>query len=326
MPVQNRNSECAVPEGTQSSLTCAIQAENLGRNFGDFWAVKNVSLEVKKGTIFGFLGPNGSGKSTCIRMLCGLLKPSAGSVRVLNYDLPKESESLRRRIGYMTQKFSLYEDLTAAENLAFLADVYGIGRQEKKLRLAELCETYHLKNLWHRRVAGFSGGQKQALALAGALVHKPDLLLLDEPTSAVDPENRRLFWEHLFDLCDAGATVLVSTHFMDEAERCHDLAILEKGRLVAQGAPRKLMQNLQAIVVEAMAPDMRKLKQQLTKVPLVRFTTQQGARLRVLLDDTITSPIEYLQQHLPADTQFQLTHSNLEDVFVQATSHRSTPG
>ena len=171
-------------------------------------------------------------------MLCGLLAPSAGDAVVLGLAVPREAAKLRERIGYMTQKFSLYEDLTVVENLEFLAEVYALPRGETASRIDALCREYRLAKLRDQGVATLSGGQKQRLALAGAVIHAPDLLFLDEPTSAVDPESRRDFWESLFRLADGGTTILVSTHYMDEAERCHGLAILDRGVLVATGARR----------------------------------------------------------------------------------------
>src|SRR5690606_537136 len=172
---------------------------------------------------------NGSGKSTTIRMLCGLLKPTDGEAQVLGYQVPRESEAVRKRIGYMTQKFSLYEDLTVAENLAFLADVHGLSRSERAARIATALEDSLLADRQDQLAGTLSGGQKQRLALAAVTLHEPELLILDEPTSAVDPQSRRDFWDKLFDLVGRGTTILVSTHYMDEAERCHALAILDSG-------------------------------------------------------------------------------------------------
>ncbi len=208
----------------------AIQAENVVKKFGDFTAINNITLNVPKGSIYGFLGPNGCGKSTTIRVLTGLLSPSEGNVDVLGLEIPKQSELLRLKIGYMTQKFSLYDDLTVQENLEFIGQIFGMETKALKARIEEQLSTYGLDQLRKQRVGGMSGGQKQRLSLAAATMHKPELLFLDEPTSAVDPENRRDFWEQLFDLSDQGTTILVTTHYMDEAERCHRLAIMELGK------------------------------------------------------------------------------------------------
>jgi ABC-2 type transport system ATP-binding protein len=202
-----------------SESDLVIRARGLSKRFGKLTAVDHLDLSVPRAEVFGFLGPNGCGKSTTIRMLCGLLQPSEGEVEVLGCQIPRDAEELKRRIGYMTQKFSLYEDLTVQENLEFLAAVQGIGRRETRQRIDELLERYWLTDRRKQLAGTMSGGQKQRLALAGAVLHKPDLLLLDEPTSAVDPQSRREFWDSLFELAEEGTTLLVSTHYMDEAER-----------------------------------------------------------------------------------------------------------
>ena len=206
---------------TPQDSTPAIRARGLSKRFGQLQAVDGVDLTVPRASVYGFLGPNGSGKSTTIRMLCGLLIPSAGEIEVLGLKIPEQAEALRKRIGYMTQKFSLYEDLTVRENLEFLATVQGLPREARRTRIEELLVAYNLVDGAKHLAGSMRVGQKQRLALAGATVHKPELLFLDEPTSAVDPESRRDFWEKLFDLADLGTTILVSTHYMDEAERCH---------------------------------------------------------------------------------------------------------
>ena len=213
----------------------AIRARGLTRRFGALVAVDHVDLQVPRRNVYGFLGPNGSGKSTTIRMLCGLLTPSEGQIEVLGLRIPEQAEALRSRIGYMTQKFSLFEDLSVRENLEFLAAVQDLPRDRARRRIDQLVEQYHFTDRQKQLAGTMSGGQKQRLALAGAVIHEPELLFLDEPTSAVDPESRRDFWEKLFELADAGTTLLVSTHYMDEAERCHRLAILDRGVLVADG-------------------------------------------------------------------------------------------
>jgi ABC-2 type transport system ATP-binding protein len=218
----------------------AIRARGMTRRFGGLVAVNAVDLDVPRACVHGFLGPNGSGKSTTIRMLCGLLTPSAGEIEVLGLRIPAQAEALKRRIGYMTQRFSLFDDLSVRENLDFMATVQGLSARDARARLEELLRQYHLDDRARQLAGTLSGGQKQRLALACAVVHRPELLFLDEPTSAVDPESRRDFWEKLFELADAGTTILVSTHYMDEAERCHRLAILDHGVLVADGTPGDL--------------------------------------------------------------------------------------
>jgi ABC-2 type transport system ATP-binding protein len=300
---------------------CVIKAEKLSRYFGEVKAVQGLDLEVEKGLIYGFLGPNGSGKTTAMRMLIGLLKPSAGEVRVLGYQLPKEAEKLRLRIGYMTQKFSLYDDLTVQENLKFIANVYSLPARVKKLRVEELISIYGLQKSRNQLAGSMSGGQRQRLSLSAAILHQPDLLFLDEPTSAVDPENRREFWEQLFDLSDQGTTILVSTHYMDEAERCHRLAILDAGIKRADGVPDELMRNMGAQVVEIASSNLRQLKQLLLSLPDVISAAQLGARLRVLVNDSIPDPVLYLSQQscVAANDHLSLVRPSLEDVFVIST-------
>lgn len=300
----------------------AIEAQGLTRKFGDFTAVNQLDMQVPKGKIYGFLGPNGCGKSTTIRLLTGLLSPTQGTVNVLDLELPEQAEALRLRIGYMPQKFSLYEHLTIEENLRFIAKIFSLNKHQERQRIKELLSVYELDQRRKRQAGTLSGGQKQRLALAAATLHKPELLFLDEPTSAVDPQNRREFWEQLFDLCDIGATILVTTHFMDEAERCHALAILESGSLRADGSPQQLMDNMRAKVIEIGGDDLRQLKDRLIELSKVISTAQQGMHLRILIDDSIAEPITWLKQQLPElakDRHMAEVRPSLEDVFVRCT-------
>ena len=298
-----------------------IRATGLTRRFGDVVAVDDLDLAVERGTIYGFLGPNGSGKTTTVRMLTGLLTPSAGSVTVLGHTLPHDAERLKRRIGYMTQRFSLYEDLSVRENLHFVARIYGLGHRRAQARIRTLLGTYALADIERRRAGTMSGGQRQRLALAAATLHEPSLLFLDEPTSAVDPQSRRDFWERLFDLVDAGTTILVSTHYMDEAERCHRLAILDRGHKRADGSPQQLMADMGANVVEIEAPDQRRLRQRLLELPEVVSAAQLGSRLRVLVSDTIDGPVAWLRDQPAAAGagSIEAARPSLEDVFVTST-------
>ncbi|HDY7906610.1 TPA: ABC transporter ATP-binding protein [Vibrio vulnificus] len=299
----------------------AIQAQNVVKKFGDFTAIDNITLNVPKGSIYGFLGPNGCGKSTTIRVLTGLLSPSEGNVDVLGLEIPKESEKLRLKIGYMTQKFSLYDDLTVEENLQFIGQIFGMDKKTLTQRINEQLATYGLDQRRKQRVSGMSGGQKQRLSLAAATMHKPELLFLDEPTSAVDPENRREFWEQLFDLCDQGTTILVTTHYMDEAERCHRLAIMEAGLIRADGAPEELMAQMGVNIVEVKADNLRALKEQLLPLAEVRSAAQLGIRLRVLIDQRVAGPIAWLRATFPRlqNAEMNLARPSLEDVFVSVT-------
>ncbi len=307
----------------------AIVTEGLTRRFGQLTAVNRVALRIPRGRIYGFLGPNGSGKSTTIRMLCGLLTPSEGEAVVLGLKVPGEAEALKRKIGYMTQRFSLYEDLTVLENLQFIAEIFCLPRARRRGRIEELMEGFHLTELRRQWAGTLSGGQKQRLALAAAILHEPQLLFLDEPTSAVDPQSRRDFWERLFELADNGTTLLVSTHYMDEAERCHGLAILDRGVVVADGTPATLEAGINAWVVEVESERARVARNAIAPLPGVFSVTQLGARLRVLLEREIDEPQGYIQAaldqaHTPATSR--LTSAGLEDVFVAATQGRYRGG
>jgi ABC-2 type transport system ATP-binding protein len=313
-----------VPEALHNNL--AIQARGLSKEFGNVVAVNNLDLDVPRARIYGFLGPNGSGKSTTIRMLCGLLTPTQGEISVLGHSIPKEAEALRRKVGYMTQKFSLYEDLTVTENLNFMANIYTMTRAERKQRIPGAVERYELGRLLTQRAGTLSGGQKQRLALAASTLHQPELLFLDEPTSAVDPENRRAFWEILFDLVAEDTTVLVSTHYMDEAERCHSLAILDLGVLVASGSPDELSDNIDASVIVVESPQPRKVSKFLDKQAFVHSTAQVGNTLRVMVDLDLRAPAELTMEvieeaGLPISS-CEKARPSLEDVFVAATQAR----
>jgi ABC-2 type transport system ATP-binding protein len=297
----------------------AIRSRGLTRRFGDLVAVDHVDLAVPRAQVYGFLGPNGSGKSTTLRMLCGLLTPTEGEVEVLGLKVPEQAEALKRRIGYMTQKFSLYEDLTVRENLEFLAAVHDLSRKVAKERVEEALQRYDLGERRGQLAGTLSGGQKQRLALAGSVLHRPELLLLDEPTSAVDPESRRNFWASLFELADAGTTLLVSTHYMDEAERCHRLAILERGRLVADGTPQALIASLPGKVWLLRSADTRAMEGALRGKPGIVGTAQIGNSLRVLAEPGVDENALHALLPAGAQSRIEAAEPNLEDVFVAAT-------
>jgi ABC-2 type transport system ATP-binding protein len=305
----------------------AIRARGLTRRFGTLVAVDHVDLTVPEANVYGFLGPNGSGKSTSIRMLCGLLTPSAGEIEVLGLRIPEQADALRRRVGYMTQKFSLFDDLSVRENLEFLAAIQDLSRVAARARVDELVAEYRFEDRQHQLAGTLSGGQKQRLALAGAVIHRPELLFLDEPTSAVDPESRRDFWDKLFELVDGGTTVLVSTHLMDEAERCHRLAILDHGRLVADGTPRELAARLEGRTVVVHAAQPRRAQQVLLRVPGVLSVAQVGNALRVLAEPSseIVGDLRDVLRRAGVEAEVDAAAPNLEDVFVAAT-HRDGAG
>jgi ABC-2 type transport system ATP-binding protein len=304
----------------------AIQANHLDKTFGKVRAVRDLNLQVPKSRIYGFLGPNGSGKTTAIRMLCGLLTPTAGDINVLGYSIPEEAEALRLKVGYMTQKFSLFGDLTVGENLQFMADIYTLGRKLKHQRIGQAIERYELDNLVKQRADTLSGGQKQRLALAASTLHEPELLFLDEPTSAVDPENRRSFWEALFDLVAEGTTILVSTHYMDEAERCHALAILDEGSLVAEGSPEELQDGIDATIVLVESDQPRKVGKMLEQQPFVHSSAQVGNVLRVMVSIDQASPEKTIRDVITREglsmKHCTTARPGLEDVFVAATRAR----
>lgn len=308
---------------TAGAGNIAIRARGLTRRFDKLVAVDHVDLEVPAKRVYGFLGPNGSGKSTTIRMLCGLLTPSEGEIEVLGLRIPAQADELRPHIGYMTQKFSLFEDLSVRENLEFLAAIQGVPKAKTKARIDELVGQYHFGDRQKQLAGTLSGGQKQRLALACAVIHEPELLFLDEPTSAVDPESRRNFWEKLFELADIGTTLLVSTHLMDEAERCHRLAILDRGALVADGTPHELTVQLEGRTFTVETADPRAAQRALDGVPGVLGVAQVGNTLRVLTsDDGAGEMAQRMGQALAAAGQkaeVAPAPPNLEDVFVAAT-------
>ncbi len=219
----------------------AIEVENLVKRFGAFTAVDGISFSIPKGFIFGFLGPNGSGKSTTIRMLCGVLKPTSGAARIMGLDVVKHTEAVRHSLGYMSQRFSLYEDLTVEENLDFYAGVYGLPKDVRDRRKRDLVAMANLEGKERKLAGTLSGGWKQRLALGCALIHKPELLILDEPTAGVDPVSRRVFWEIIHALARQGITILVTTHYMDEAESCDTVSFILDGRIVDHDTPARLI-------------------------------------------------------------------------------------
>jgi ABC-2 type transport system ATP-binding protein len=302
-------------------VTTVIRARGLTRRFGTLLAVDKVALDIPRAAVYGFLGPNGSGKSTTIRMLCGLLSPDAGEIEVLGLSIPRDAEKLKRHIGYMTQRFSLFEDLTVRENLDFMGAIQDMPSAERRIRVSDLLEAYHLADRPHQLAGTLSGGQRQRLALAAAVIHRPELLFLDEPTSAVDPESRRDFWDKLFELADGGTTILVSTHYMDEAERCHRLAILNQGALVADGVPITLAASLIGRTFRVTTRLPRKIQSLISQTPGILSVAQIGTDLRVLATEHFDQ-LEALRsrlQQLDPTASLEPMAPNLEDVFVSVT-------
>ena len=257
----------------------AIDVEGLTKRFGDKVAVDHFSMQVPRGQIYGFLGPNGSGKTTTIRMICGLLTPDEGSGLVLGHDIARGAELIKREVGYMTQKFSLYEDLSIQENLDFVARMYAVP--DRKRRVAKALDDLGLASRKGQLAGTLSGGWKQRLALAACLIHEPKLLLLDEPTAGVDPGARRDFWEHIHDLAHAGITVLVSTHYMDEAERCHALAYIAYGKLLAHGTIKEVIEQARLATWEIEGPNLMGLIEELRALAAVEMVAPFGNVLHV---------------------------------------------
>jgi ABC-2 type transport system ATP-binding protein len=250
-PMSPQSARAAEGEASEASeRALIIQTHHLARHFGSLVAVSDVSLSVARGEIFGVLGPNGAGKSTTIRMLCGILNPTGGEGRVIGFDIRKEAEKIKERIGYMTQRFSLYEDLTVEENLSFYAGIYGVPKKRRAKRVAEVMATAGLGPRRRQLAGTLSGGWKQRVALASATIHEPPLLFLDEPTAGVDPVSRREFWEQIHGLAAVGTTILVTTHYMDEAERCHRLAFIFRGTLLDVGTPAAIVDRRRLRVAE----------------------------------------------------------------------------
>ncbi len=307
----------------------AVYVENLVKRFGTFTAVNGISFQVAPGTIFGFLGPNGAGKTTTIRMLLGLFVPTAGRIRVLDYDIPRQARAMRRDTGYMSQKFSLYRDLTVNENLDFYGTIYGLRGSRLRERKAQVLDLTGLTRQVHTPAAALSGGWKQRLALGCAVLHEPKLLFLDEPTAGVDPASRRKFWDLLYALADAGTTIFVTTHYMDEAERCHELALIMEGRLVAQGAPGAIKTTaMQGEVLEIECSDHAQALQLLRTSGLCHEVALYGTRLHAIVPSaTAALPAlrDLLAQAGLSIFTLEPIPPSLEDVFISLV-RASQPG
>lgn len=298
----------------------AVEMEGLVKRFGDFVAVDHVTLQIGRGEIFGFLGPNGAGKSTTIRILCGLLEPTAGRAHVGGFDVATESEAIKRNIGYMSQKFSLYDDLTVEENIDFFSGVYGVGRERRAERKDYVLRMAGLTERRTSKTRLLAGGWKQRLALGCAILHEPPILFLDEPTSGVDPIARRSFWELIYQLSAAGHTILVSTHYMDEAEYCHRLALMYRGRTIAVGSPAELKHALESHhLLQLETPDPRGSMTALENQDGVLDVAVFGGGLHVTVDDP-ASAMPRIRETLAAGgievSVLQAIEPSMEDVFV----------
>ena len=295
-------------------MTLAIDVRGLNKSFGDKHVVQDLTIQVEERRICGFLGPNGSGKTTTLRMLCGLLTPDSGSGACLGFDIIRQSEQIKRQTGYMTQRFSLYEDLTIAENLEFIARVYGLDRRRERVDAA--LQRLGLADRRDQLAGSLSGGWKQRLALASATLHEPRLLLLDEPTAGVDPKARRDFWDEIHNLADQGLTVLVSTHYMDEAERCHEIAYISYGKLIARGTAEEVVKGSHLVTFHGEGPEVGKLAHELQDKAGVETVAPFGTAVHVSGTDrrALEAAISPWRKPPYRWTEVEPT---LEDVFIK---------
>jgi len=295
-----------------------VVVEGLSRRFGQLLAVHNVSFEVHRGEIFGMLGPNGAGKSTTLRMLCGILDPSGGRATVVGFDVAKEPERVKQNIGYMTQRFSLYEDLTVEENLRFYGGVYGLQRRERSARVAEELERSGLTDRRDQISGTLSGGWKQRLALVCATIHRPPLLFLDEPTAGVDPVSRREFWARIHHIAAEGTTVIVTTHYMDEAERCHRLGFMFRGALLDIGTPTEVVERREIRIALVLTPNVTGAIDLLRGHPAIDEVAPFGDRVRLATRGGV-DPIVLARELLatgPGIGDAREIPPNVEDAFV----------
>ena len=296
----------------------SVEVHQLTRNFGDFTAVDHISFEIPKGEIFGLLGPNGAGKTTTIRMLCGLLKPTGGEARVLGFDVAGQSEQVKRNIGYMSQKFSLYNDLTVYENLWFYANLYGIQNDRIKQRIDDLIEMAGLRGHEKQLTHNLSGAWRQRLALACAIVHEPPMLFLDEPTAGVDPVSRREFWEMIYTMAGKGVSVLATTHYMDEAEFCHVIGMMYRSRLIALNDPDTLKNNMRGYLYEVDCNAPGKAEHILKSLAEVEDVAAHGVLLHLLLSNENEKELilKILSENQIQVHRIERVLPSLEDVFV----------
>ncbi len=303
-------------------VSYAIDIQHLSKSFGIVKAVDNISLRVKSGEIFGFLGPNGSGKTTTIRMICGLLTPDSGEGHCLGYDIIKHSYLIKKQVGYMPQRFSLYDDLSIRENLDFIAQIYGVA--DRKNKVSEALTRLGLETRQKQLAGTLSGGWKQRLALAAALIHEPKLLLLDEPTAGVDPKARRDFWDHIHNLADIGITSLVSTHYMDEAERCHQLAYIVNGKILVQGTSKQIVDHSPLHIWQITGEHISQLANMLKNDPQIEQVTFFGNSLHVSSQNEAVIQ-KYRASELGQHQTWHKIPASLEDIFVDLVKQYGDP-
>jgi ABC-2 type transport system ATP-binding protein len=291
-----------------------IRATNLTRRFGDLTALDSLNLEITRGEIFGLVGPDGAGKTTTLRLLCGLLDPDQGQAWVAGHDVAREPDAVKDRIGYMAQRFGLYTDLTVQENMNFYADLFGISRAERDTLMAQLLRMTRMEPFRARAAGKLSGGMKQKLALMCTLLHHPEVLFLDEPTNGVDPVSRRDFWAILYQLVKDGMTVLITTAYLDEAERCNRVGLMNRGRLIRCDTPSAVRKSIQEECYEVRVPDRRAAREALLHTEGVESVEPAGDVLHLFLKPGVTSP-ERLLELLP-EAEFRPIAPSLEDVFI----------
>jgi ABC-2 type transport system ATP-binding protein len=308
-------------EGTSGDVV--IDVRGLNKYFGKNHVVDDLSLTVRRGEIFGFLGPNGSGKTTSIRMLCGLLTPDSGEGRCLGFDIVREAKAIKREVGYMTQRFSFWEDLTIRENLNFIARMYGM--RDARKHVDEALEHLGLTSRANQLAGALSGGWKQRLALAACLLHNPQLLLLDEPTAGVDPKARRDFWEELHALAARGITVLVSTHYMDEAERCHKLGYILYGKLLTQGTAKEVIASQALTTWSVTGPDLPALANRMRALPEVEQVAAFGTALHVTGSDAVRMRAALTPLMVASEWTWTEIEPGLEDVFIHLMGDAGEP-
>jgi ABC-2 type transport system ATP-binding protein len=305
----------------------AIIAENLTKSFADVRAVDHLSIEVQAGEIFGLVGPDGAGKTTTLRMLAGIMPPDEGTARVADFDVVHDPEKVKRHLSYMPQRFGLYEDLTVDENIRFYADLFGVNRKEREERSSSLLRAAGMRE-FRRRLAGkLSGGMKQKLGLVCALIHRPKIILLDEPTTGVDPVSRRDFWRILYELVSQGVTILTSTAYLDEAERCHRVALLHQGRLLFCDTPHNLKAKLGKSVLSITSSEPRRLRAEMENAVGISSLVLTGDSLHVVVDDSARRIPEFEARLKNASVPFrtiQQVAPTIEDLFVDAVGSKAS--
>ncbi len=302
----------------------AIETFDLTRQFGSFTAVDKINFYIPKGEIFGLLGPNGAGKTTTIRMLCGIISPSSGNGTVLGFDIQKESEEIKKNIGYMSQKFSLYDDLTALENLNFYASIYGVPKSDRRKRIQDLIDQSGLRGVENELTSSLSGAWRQRLALACAIAHKPPMLFLDEATAGVDPVSRREFWDLIYEMASEGTSILATTHYMDEAEYCNTIGMMYKGKMIALASPDHLKEDMPGVLVQMTCDKPLQAEEIAEKYQGVIEAAVHGIQVHITLDqEKSLSGLTRVLSNAGIDIEdVETIQPSLEDVFINMVESR----